>query len=52
MPGSPGDLAVFYGCGILALRGLMLLEKSELGVDDALICEDQPDPVVRTLELS
>jgi hypothetical protein len=49
---SPGELVIFYGCGILALRGLMLLEKSELVVDDSLIYEDQPDPIVRTLELS
>jgi hypothetical protein len=49
---SPGELALFYVCGVLALRGLMLLEKSELGVDDSLIYEDQPDPIVRTLELS
>jgi hypothetical protein len=49
---SPGELILFYAFGILALRGLMLLEKSELGVDDALIYEDQPDPIVRTLELS
>jgi hypothetical protein len=47
----PVDLALFYVCGLLALRGLMLLEKSELGVDDSLIYEDQPDPIVRTLEL-
>jgi hypothetical protein len=49
---SPFELVLFYGFGILALRGLMLLEKSELGVDDSLIYEDQPDPIVRTLELS
>ncbi len=49
---SPADLIVFYALGILALGGLMLLEKSELGVDDSLIYEDQPDPIVRTLELS
>jgi hypothetical protein len=29
-----------------------LLEKRELGIDDALIYEDEPDPVVRSLELS
>ena len=49
---SPFELVLFYGFGILALWGLMLLEKSELGVDDSLIYEDQPDPIVRTLELS
>jgi hypothetical protein len=49
---SPGELLVFYGIAILALRGLMLLERSEMGVDDSLIYEDQPDPIVRTLELS
>jgi hypothetical protein len=49
---SPGELVLFYGFGILALGGLMRLEKSELVVDDSLIYEDQPDPIVRTLELS
>ena len=29
----------------------MLLEQRELGIDDALIYEDEPDPVVRSLEL-
>ncbi|MBZ5620649.1 MAG: hypothetical protein LAQ69_18280 [Acidobacteriia bacterium] len=50
--GAPGALVVFYGLGIVALWGLTLLEKSQLHVDDSLIYEDQPDPVVRTLELS
>ncbi|HLK66142.1 MAG TPA: hypothetical protein VKU19_22060 [Bryobacteraceae bacterium] len=49
---APLDLMLFYGFGILALRGLSVLERSELRVDDALIYEDQPDPIVRTLELS
>jgi hypothetical protein len=49
---SAGELILFYALGILSLRGLILLEKSELGVDDSLIYEDQPDPIVRTLELS
>jgi hypothetical protein len=49
---APGGLALFYCLGIIALWGLMRLEKSELGVDDSLIYEDQPDPIVRTLELS
>lgn len=48
---SPGQLLFFYAFGIAALRGLMLLERSEMRVDDSLIYEDQPDPVVRTLEL-
>ncbi len=48
---SPVELAVFYAAGAAALFGLWLLERRELGVDDALIYEDQPDPIVRTLEL-
>jgi len=48
---SPVRLALFYVCGILALRGLSMLERRELGVDDVLIYEDQPDPIVRTLGL-
>ena len=34
-----------------ALYGLARLEKRELGVDDSLIYEDEPDPIVRSLEL-
>ena len=49
---APGQLILFYGLGILALRGLMLLERSQMSVDDSLIYEDQPEPVVRTLELT
>jgi hypothetical protein len=30
---------------------LSWLAKRELGVDDALIYEDEPDPIVRCLEL-
>ncbi|HYW44181.1 MAG TPA: hypothetical protein VE959_15070 [Bryobacteraceae bacterium] len=49
---SPMELALFYALGLLALFGLLLLEKRERGVDDSLIYEDQPEPIVRTLELS
>jgi len=48
---SPVELALFYALGLLALFGLSLLEKRERGVDDSLIYEDQPEPIVRTLEL-
>ncbi len=49
--GAPPGLALFYGLGLAALAGLALLERRELKVDDSLIYEDQPDPIVRTLEL-
>ena len=48
---APAQLIVFYALGGLALFGLAKLERRELGVDDALIYEDQPDPIVRSLEL-
>ena len=48
---SPAGLALFYAALLLVLRGLAWLERRELQVDDALVYEDQPDPVVRTLEL-
>jgi len=48
---SPAGLGVFYALAAAALAGLWLLERRELGVDDSLIYEDQPDPIVRTLEL-
>ncbi|MBZ5725875.1 MAG: hypothetical protein LAP87_12865 [Acidobacteriia bacterium] len=47
----PAELALFYALGGLALYGLAWLERRELGVDDALIYEDEPDPIVRRLEL-
>ena len=49
--GSPVQLAVFYLAIAAALYGLSRLEVRELGVDDALIYEDEPDPIVRSLEL-
>ena len=49
--GAPAGLLVFYALGILALAGLERLERRELDIDDVLIYEDQPDPVVRSLEL-
>ena len=48
---APASLLLFYLCGAAAIWGLMLLEQRELGIDDALIYEDEPDPVVRSLEL-
>jgi len=48
---APAGLLVFYVCGAAAIWALTLLEKRELAIDDALIYEDQPDPVVRSLEL-
>ena len=36
---------------VAVLGGLSWLAKRELGVDDALIYEDEPDPIVRSLEL-
>ncbi len=47
----PAGLVLFYALGGLALYGLAWLEKRELGVDDSLIYEDEPDPIVRRLEL-
>ena len=49
--GDPLRLALFYLMGLLALRGLAVMERREFGIDSALIFEDQPDPVVRSLEL-
>ncbi len=48
---APAAMAAFYATAIAALAGLRWLEGRELRVDDVLIYEDQPDPVVRSLEL-
>jgi hypothetical protein len=48
---APASLVIFYACGAAAVWGLTLLEKRELSIDDVLIYEDEPDPVVRSLEL-
>lgn len=48
---APVKLAIFYAAILLLLRGLASFEKHELQVDDTLVYEDRPDPVVRTLEL-
>jgi hypothetical protein len=45
----PAKLFLLYAGALLALRGLKWLERRERDVDDVLIYEDQPDPVVRTL---
>jgi hypothetical protein len=48
---TPVSLLIFYVCAAAAIWGLTLLERRELGIDDVLIYEDEPDPVVRSLEL-
>jgi hypothetical protein len=48
---APGGLIVFFVVCAAALAGLHALENRELRIDDAFIYEDQPDPVVRSLEL-
>jgi hypothetical protein len=48
---EPWRLVLFFAAGVAALVGLAWLERRELDVDDVLIYEDQPDPVVRSLEL-
>ena len=49
--GEPVPLLLFYATAAALLVGLARLEKRELGVDDSLIYEDEPDPIVRSLEL-
>jgi hypothetical protein len=48
---APAGLVLFYVCAAAVIWGLTLLERRELGIDDVLIFEDEPDPVVRSLEL-
>jgi hypothetical protein len=48
---EPVQLLLFYLIIAAALYGLGRLEKREFGVDDSLIYEDEPDPIVRSLEL-
>jgi len=48
---NPTQLLLFYAAVAVLLYGLARLEKRELGVDDSLIYEDEPDPIVRSLEL-
>jgi hypothetical protein len=45
----PAKLVMLYAAALAALRGLAWLERRERNVDDVLVYEDQPDPVVRTL---
>jgi hypothetical protein len=45
----PAELVLFYAAGLITLRLLNSLEQRK--VDNTLIYEDQPDPIVRTLEL-
>jgi hypothetical protein len=44
-------LVLFYAVIAAVLYGLTRLERRERGVDDSLIYEDEPDPIVRSLEL-
>src|SRR2546430_1923315 len=48
---SPFALVVFFAAIVAALMALTRLERRERGIDDALIYEDEPDPIVRSLEL-
>ena len=48
---EPAQLLLFFAVAAASLWGLARLEKRELGVDDSLIYEDEPDPIVRSLEL-
>ena len=48
---QPAQLVLFYAVIAAVLYGLTRLERRERGVDDSLICEDEPDPIVRSLEL-
>ncbi len=48
---QPGPLLLLYSLIAAGLYGLSRLERFERGVDDSLIYEDEPDPIVRSLEL-
>jgi hypothetical protein len=48
---APAGLLVYLAVCAAALAGLRWLETRELRIDDVFIYEDQPDPVVRSLEL-
>jgi hypothetical protein len=48
---SPLQLLAFYLTTGAALFGLAWLERREFGINDALIYEDEPEPIVRQLEL-
>jgi hypothetical protein len=45
------ELAAFLAAGGAVLAALRRLGRRELGIDDVLLYEDQPDPVVRSLEI-
>jgi len=51
MLADPLSLLLFYACVGGALYGISRLEQAELSVSAVLIYEDEPDPIVRTLEL-
>jgi len=48
---APANLVLFYLIVAAAIWGLTRLERRERDIDDVLIYEDEPDPVVRSLEL-
>jgi hypothetical protein len=48
---NPLELAAFLAAGGAVLAALRRLGRRELGIDDVLLYEDQPDPVVRSLEI-
>ena len=48
---DPAALILFYVLTVAALWGLARLEERERGIYSAVIYEDQPEPIVRTLEL-
>ncbi len=48
---NPVSLILFYALAAAALWGLARLEAHERGIYSVLIYEDQPEPIVRTLEL-
>ncbi|HEV2444567.1 MAG TPA: hypothetical protein VGS58_01540, partial [Candidatus Sulfopaludibacter sp.] len=48
---NPAVLVIFYAVAMAALRGLAWLEERERGIYSVVIFEDQPEPIVRTLEI-
>ncbi|HKA00478.1 MAG TPA: hypothetical protein VKE70_28395 [Candidatus Solibacter sp.] len=48
---APASLVLFCAIAGAAIWGLTRLERRERDIDDVLIYEDEPDPVVRSLEL-
>ena len=48
---SPLALLAYFAVCAALIHALSRLERRERGIDDSLIYEDEPDPVVRSLEL-